>query len=367
MAMTPKGSKFRAYPTAEQAEFIRRTCGCARLIHNKALKFRKVSFANGVRVGYKETNALLTSLKRQDEFAFLNEADSMALQQSLRDLQQAYVNFWEHGKDYPVFHSKHEKEQSYRTLNQKGSIRIENNRIRLPKLGWMKIHQSKVLEGEISNVTVSYTAAGKYFVSICCKCDIQPRANNGGVVGIDVGLKEFYTDSNGNSVANPRCLEKAERKLAREQRRLSRKQKGSSNYEKQRIKVARIHEHVANQRNDFLQKQSTMLIRENQTICIEHLCVKNMLRNHKLAKHISSVSWSKFFRMLDYKAQWYGNTILRVPTTYPSSQTCHCCGYKNPLVKNLGVREWDCPECGTHHDRDYNAAINILVRSLNPG
>jgi putative transposase len=196
--------------------------------------------------------------------------------------------------------------------------------------------------------------------------DFEPdfKQNNGNSIGIDVGLKEFYTDSNGNKVDNPRYFEKSERKLKREQRKLSRKQKGSNNRNKQRIKVAKVHEKITNQRNDFLQKESTKLVRENQTIVIEDLDVKGIVRNHRLAKAISSVSWSKFFTMLEYKATWYGNTIIRVSTFYPSSQICSKCGYKNPLVKNLAIRNWECPQCHTKHDRDINASINILNKGL---
>ena len=237
--------------------------------------------------------------------------DSVALQQSLRDLDRGFVNFFQKRAAHPVFKSKHSSHQSYRTVNQGDNIRI----------------------------------VGKY-------------------IGIDVGIKEFYTDSNGNVVSNPKYLEKSMRKLIREQRRLSRKQKDSKNRSKQRVRVALIHEKITNQRNDFLQKQSTMLIRENQTICIEDLNVKGMIRNHKLAQHIGSVAWSKFFEMLAYKSGWYGNDIIKVPTMYPSSQMCSRCGYKNPLVKNLAVRTWECPVCHTVHGRDINAGINILNKGL---
>jgi putative transposase len=217
---------------------------------------------------------------------------------------------------------------------------------------------------KINNVTIEHTPTNKYFAVLNVKFEPQPMSNKGGKIGIDVGIKEFYSDSNGNVVCNPKYLEKSMRKLIREQRKLSRKEKGSTNRNKQRVKVALVHEKITNQRNDFLQKQSTMLIRENQTICIEDLKVKNMMRNHKLAQHIGSASWSKFFDMLSYKSVWYGNDIVKVPTMYPSSQACSCCGFKNPLVKNLAIRKWECPECHTKHDRDTNASINILNKGL---
>jgi putative transposase len=218
--------------------------------------------------------------------------------------------------------------------------------------------------GHINHVTVEKTPTGKYFLVLNVEFESEKRANNGGVIGIDVGLKEFYTDSNGNTVSNPRYLEKSEKKLVREQRRLSRKQPGSNNRNKQRIKVARVHEKIMNQRNDFLQKQSTILVRENQIICIEDLNVRGMVRNHRLARSIVSASWSKFFTMLEYKSSWYGNDLIRVPTMYPSSQTCSCCGYRNLLTKKLAVRRWECPNCHTIHDRDHNASINILNKGL---
>ena len=358
-----KGIKFRIYPNREQQKLINQTLGCCRLIYNKGLSLRNEAYENGNKIGYSQTSAMLTELKKCEDFAFLKAVDSIALQQSLRDLDRGFVNFFQKRAAHPTFKSKHNRHQSYRTINQGDNIRIVGRYIKLPKLGFVKIRQS-MEAGKINNVTIEHTPTGKYFVVLNVEFEPQPRANNGGLIGIDVGIKEFYSDSNGNAVPNPKYLEKSMRKLIREQRKLSRKQKGSNNRNKQRIKVALVHEKITNQRNDFLQKQSTMLVRENQTICIEDLNVKSMIRNHKLAQHIASASWSKFFDMLSYKAAWYGNDIIKVPTKYPSSQTCSCCGYKNPLVKNLAVRVWECPKCHTVHNRDTNASINILNRGL---
>ena len=324
---------------------------------------RNDAYANSEKLGYNQTSAMLTDLKKQDSFTFLKDIDSIALQQSLRDLDRGFKNFFEKRARHPQFKSKHNNHQSYRTVNQGDNIRIVGKYIKLPKLGYVKIKQSMEVR-HINNVTIERTPTGKYFVVLNVDFEPEFRPNAGCMIGIDVGIKEFYSDSNGNAVSNPKYLEKSQRKLNREQRRLSRKQKGSNNRNKQRIKVAKVHEKITNQRNDFLQTQSTILVSENQTICIEDLNVKGMIRNHKLAKSIASVSWSKFFTMLEYKAAWYGNDIIKVPTMYPSSQTCSCCGYKNPLIKDLSVRKWACPECHTMHDRDTNASINILNKGL---
>lgn len=230
----------------------------------------------------------------------------------------------------------------------------------------MKIKQSRKFEGRILNATVSRNASGKYFVSLCVELDKETllKTNDGGEIGIDVGVKEFYSDSNGNTVANPRILRRLTRKLVREQRRLSRKMPRSMNRDKARIRVARVHERISNIRRDFLHKTSTALVRQNKTIAIEHLKIKNMMRNHKLARAISDVSWSEFFRQLEYKAELHGSEVLKVDTFYPSSQTCSECGYQNTETKNLGIRKWTCPKCGSHHDRDTNAAINILRKAI---
>ena len=364
-----KAIRFRLYPNASQRDFFDRSFGCARLVYNLGLAYRKEQYELGNKVGYSQTSALLTSLKRSDEYAFLNEVDSISLQQSLRHLDAAYKRFFRKEGKYPRFKSKHKSRLSYTTLNQGGKIRIVGRYIKLPKIGYVKVKQSKDI-GKIHSCTISKSPSGKYFVSVLYEEDqvVLPYVDK--QVGIDLGLSHYLTTSDGEKVNNPKFLEKSQKKLAREQRRLSRKamvakKEGrsladSKNYQKQRIKVARCHEKVVNQRNDFLHKLSTKLIHENQVIAIESLHSSNMMKNHKLARSIGSVSWDRFATMLTYKAEWYDRSVIKVDSFFPSSQLCSVCGEKNPMVKDLSVRKWKCPHCGSTHDRDINAAINIL-------
>lgn len=249
------------------------------------------------------------------------------------------------------------------TTNIHNNVRIENKHVRLPKVGFVKIRQT-VKNADILRAIVEKCPSGKYFAVLIVRFEPKPRQNKGGQIGIDLGIKHYYTDSNGNAVENSKNLKRSLKQLARAQRSLSRKEKYSQNFEKQRKRVAIIYEKVFNRRNDFLQKLSSILISENQVICIEDLRVANMVKNRHMAKEIFDAAWSSFRCMLEYKSSWYGNKLVVIPTFYPSSQLCSHCGFKNTKVKNLAIREWICPQCGKKHDRDYNASMNILKYGL---
>lgn len=359
-----RGYKARLYPTREQQNILNRTFGACRFVYNYFLAERVRAYReDGISLPYNKTANMLTVLKRDKDHLWLKETDSMALQEALRNLDRAYQNFFNGKARFPKFRSKRSK-QSYRTRNQSNCVRVVGNTIKLPKVGYVRIRGLRTFSGRILNATISKSSSGKFYVSLCVEIADAGLSNAGCVVGLDVGIKNFYTDSNGKEVANPKIIYRHEKKLIREQRRLSRKQNGSSNRNKQRIRLAIQHEKVVNIRNDFLHKQTHLLANENQVVCVEALNVKGMLRNHHLAKSISDVSWSKFFSLLEYKMEARHGVMVKVPTFYPSSQTCSCCGYRNPLVRNLAVRVWDCPECGSHHDRDKNAAVNILNEGL---
>ena len=359
-----KGYTARIYPNKDQQLVLKKEFGACRYVYNYYLAERIRAYKqDNISLSCYQTQKMLTSLKKDSEHAWLSDIDSMALQESLKDLDRAYQNFFKGNTRFPKFHSKRSR-QSFRTRNQGNGIRIADNTVRIPKVGFLKYKGLKDFDGRILNACVSLSASGKYYISLCVESKDTVLTNNGSTVGLDVGIHEFCTDSNGNKIVNPRTYHKHEKKLIREQRKLSRKKKGSANYCKQRIRLAVQHEKVANIRKDFLHKESFKLANENQVVCVEDLNVKGMLGNHHLAKSISDVGWSEFFRQLEYKTAERKGVLIKVPTFYPSTQTCSCCGYQNPCVKKLTVREWTCPNCNTHHGRDFNAAKNILNKGL---
>lgn len=357
-----KSFKVRIYPNKEQQILINKTFGCTRFIYNFMLNLKqKLYKIFNINLSYNNMSKILTELKRHK--LWLKEPDKCSLQNSIKDLDNAYQKFFK-GSGYPKFKSKKDK-NSYRT-NDKLKIDINNKKIKIPKVGWIKFRDKNKFNGltKIYNITISKNSSGKYFASISAEVDIEIFAKTKKNCGIDLGLKNFCILSDGAKINNPRFLERSEKRLRLLQKSLSRKIKGSKNYLKAKAKLAKFYEHITNCRKNFLHKISIFLVKNYDIICIENLRIKNMLNNHKLAKAIQNVSWCEFCRQLEYKCLWYDKKFVKINTYFASSQICSNCGYKNSDIKDLNIREWTCPECEIHHDRDINAATNILNQGL---
>ena len=354
-----KGYKYRLYPNKEQQIYFAKCFGCARFIYNKMLA-DKINY-------YKETKQKLNNTPAQykKEFPWLKEVDSLALANAQMNLQSAYNNFFKRPEvGFPKFKSKKNHYYSYTTNNQGGNIYVSDRYIKLPKIGLVRVKKHRDFEGIIKSVTVSKTPSEKYFVSVLVETEHIPMESTGCCVGFDLGIKDLLITSDGEKKENPKHIKKYEDKLAKEQRKLSHKKKGSNNWNKQRIKVAKIHEKIHNARIDNLHKISSELVSENQVIVSEDLAVSNMVKNHNLAKAISDCGWYELTRQISYKSEWNNRQYVKIGRFAKSSQPCHVCGYINPDTKDLSVREWTCPKCGTVHDRDVNAAKNILNEGL---
>jgi putative transposase len=360
--MQQRAYKYRFYPTEEQKKILAQTFGCCRFVYNWGLSTRKTAyFQQGKSLSYNDLAAMLPALKEQ--YPWLRAPSSVPLQQALRHLDRAFVNFFAGRAAYPTFKQKRNEQSVTSTSN---AFTWDGQVLTLAKMDApLEIVWHRPLpEGcKPSSVTIIKERTNRYFVSILVADDIKPLPMVNQMVGLDLGITSMVAFSTGESVGNPRYFAQDEHRLAKAQRRLAKKKQGSKNRNKARLKVANMHARIADRRRDYQHKLSTRIAHENQVICVESLAVKNMVKNHALAKAISDVGWGEFVRQLEYKSQWYGRTLIKIDRFYPSSKTCHACKHVLDSLP-LDRREWVCPECGVVHDRDTNAALNILAEGL---
>jgi len=368
--MIKRSYKYRIYPSKEQSEILEKTFGCVRFYWNKALELKLKVFEENKGKSKEERKPIPRILPSElkNDYPFLKEVDSLALANAQLNLEKAFDRFFKGKAKRPKFKRKKSR-QSYTTNNVNNSIRVDFRKgtVRIPKVGEIKAKLHRQFSGKIKSATIEKTTTGKYYISILVEEEINKIPQTDKITAIDLGLKDFaiMVDNQGNieKIGNPKYLNKALKRLVKEQRKLSRKKKGSKNYEKQRLKVARIHEKVRNQREDFLHKLSKRIVSENQAIILEDLNIKGLLSNGNLSRHIADTSWNRFIQYLLYKAQWYGRDVIFVDRFYPSSKLCSVCGYKKDDL-TLSDRYWKCPVCSTEHDRDINAAKNLLIYGL---
>ena len=369
-----KAYKFRLYPDKEQEIQLAKTFGCCRFVYNYYLA-RKIELYKSEQKSlskYDCNNHINRELKKSEEYIWLKEIDKFALTNSVYNLDTAYKNFFREIKKgnknqgFPKFKSKKTNRHSYTTNFTNNNIEVDfkNNKIKLPKLRWLDCITHREFNGQIKSCTISKTPSGKYFVSVLVETEHSQLLENNNAMGMDLGVSDLLITSDGEVIDNRRLTYQYEQKLAKLQRQLAKKKKGSNNFHKQRIKVARLHEKIANKRKDNLHKISSQIVKENQFIFSENLNVSGMAKNHNLAKAIHDVSWYELTRQLEYKSNWNSRVYHKIDRYFPSSQLCNVCGYKNTGTKDLSVREWICPECGSNHDRDINAAINILNQGM---